>query len=72
MADAHRRGLAFVANALLASGQVDGPADAASEAARVVARGIARARTLGHDPDEVSVDRLFRLGWAQSTLPEPR
>lgn len=72
IADAHRRGLAFVANALLASGQVDGPADAASEAARVVARGIARARTLGRDPDEVSVDRLFRLGWAQSTLPEPR
>jgi len=60
----HRRGeLAHLANLMLASGRVDGPAEAATMVVEVLQRGIERARALGHDPDDVEADRLFRLGW---------
>lgn len=66
--DERRRALAFVANALMAAGRSESPAEAAATAVRAVERGITRARALGHDPTQVSVDRLFRLGWASLAL----
>jgi len=59
-----RSELAYLANLLLASGRVEGPAEAATLAVDVVAHGMARARALGEDLSEVEADRLFRLGWA--------
>lgn len=68
-----RRGeLAYLANLMLASGRVEGPAQAATTVVEVMRRGIARARALGHDPDVIASDRLFRLGWASSQLSAPR
>jgi len=57
--------LAYLANMLLASGTVEGPAEAATLVLDVVHLGLEHARSLVADLDvtQISADRLFRLGW---------
>ncbi len=64
--DERQAELAYLANLLLASGTVDGPAEAATLVLEVVHAGLEHARGLEPDLDVATVgaDRLFRLGWA--------
>lgn len=72
--DERQAELMVLANLLLASGTVDGPAQAATLVLEVVHAGLEHAHGLTTDLDvaEVGADRLFRLGWAvrgQAALP---
>lgn len=64
--DERQAELVYLANLLLASGAVDGPAEAATLVLEVVQAGLEHAR--GIEPEialsNIGADRLFRLGWA--------